>query len=37
MDAIADLELTDADGRPVRVADAWATGPAILVWLRHFG
>jgi hypothetical protein len=31
------LELLDVDGRPVRVASAWQAGPAVLVFLRHFG
>lgn len=35
--AIADLLLDDDQGRPVRLGDLWAEGPAVLVWLRHFG
>lgn len=34
---LKDLELTDVDGQPVKVGSAWANGPAVLVWLRHFG
>lgn len=35
--ALGALEIRDADGAPVRVGAAWETGPAILVFLRHFG
>lgn len=31
------LEIRDAAGEPVRVAEAWRDGPALLVFLRHFG
>jgi len=31
------LELLDVDGNPVRVSSAWEAGPAVLVFLRHFG
>ena len=34
---IADIALQDADEHPVRLGDAWAERPAVLVWLRHFG
>ena len=36
-DALADLELLDGDGRPVRIGDLWRDGPVVLVWLRHYG
>jgi hypothetical protein len=35
--ALGELELRDPSGAPVRVASAWARGPAVLVFLRHFG
>jgi hypothetical protein len=35
--ALADLTLPDADGAPQRLGDLWTRGPAILIFLRHFG
>jgi len=35
--ALADVMLPDADGEQVRLGDAWADGPAIVIWLRHYG
>jgi hypothetical protein len=35
--AIADIELLDVDGEPVRVGSLWEEGPAVIVWLRHYG
>jgi hypothetical protein len=35
--ALGELEVQDVTGAAVRVASAWATGPAVLVFLRHFG
>ena len=35
--ALGELELRDVDGAPVRVSSIWADGPAVLVFLRHFG
>ncbi len=29
--------LPDQDGNAVRLGDLWADGPAVLVWLRHYG
>jgi hypothetical protein len=37
MEAVADLELVDADRNTRRLGDFWADQPAIVVWLRHFG
>jgi hypothetical protein len=35
--AIADIELLDVDGKPVRLGSLWEEGPAVIVWLRHYG
>lgn len=35
--AIADIELLDEQGKPVRLGSLWEEGPAVLVWLRHYG
>jgi hypothetical protein len=32
-----DIILPDTTGAPVRLGSLWATGPAVLVWLRHYG
>jgi hypothetical protein len=37
MDALAGITLPDYDGEPVRLGDLWLDGPALLVWLRHYG
>jgi hypothetical protein len=34
---LAPITLPDADGRPVRLGALWAEGPAVLVFLRHYG
>jgi prostamide/prostaglandin F2alpha synthase len=36
-DELADFVLQDQHGEDVRLGDAWAEGPAVLVWLRHYG
>jgi peroxiredoxin len=36
-DAAPDLELADTTGARRRLSEAWASGPALLVFLRHFG
>lgn len=36
-DSAPDLELADSTGARRRLSDAWASGPAVLVFLRHFG
>lgn len=35
--ALGALEVTTTDGQPIAVGSAWERGPAVLVWLRHFG
>jgi len=35
--SIADLTVLGADGAAVRVGSFWATEPAVLVWIRHYG
>ena len=34
---LGSLELQDADDRPVKLGDLWRDGPAVLVWVRHYG
>ncbi len=34
---LGELLLQREDGSAVRVSEAWAAGPAVLVFLRHFG
>ena len=34
---IADLSLPDTDGNEVTLRDLWREGPAVIVWLRHYG
>jgi hypothetical protein len=34
---LADFVLRDHRGENVRVGDVWSEGPAVLVWLRHYG
>jgi len=34
---LAPIELPDTDGRLVRLGSLWASGPAALVFLRHYG
>jgi peroxiredoxin len=36
-DKAPDLELADTSGSVVRLSDTWSQGPAIIVFLRHFG
>jgi hypothetical protein len=35
--AIENIELLDTEGEPVRLGSLWEDGPAVLVWLRHYG
>jgi hypothetical protein len=35
--AIENIELLDLDGEPVRLGSLWEEGPAVIVWLRHYG
>ncbi len=35
--ALGKLDVVDVTGATVRIGSAWAQGPAVLVFLRHFG
>ena len=35
--ALADVEVKDIDGNPVRLGSLWADRPAVVIWVRHFG
>ncbi len=35
--ALSDISLPDVDGREVRFGSLWESGPAVLVFLRHYG
>jgi hypothetical protein len=35
--AIEDIWLRDIDDKGVRLGSLWEDGPAVLVWLRHYG
>lgn len=32
-----EVHVLDASGQPVPLSQAWATGPVLLTFLRHFG
>ncbi len=34
---LADIELSDWQGSPVRLGSLWAEQPIVLVFIRHFG
>lgn len=34
---LAGIALPDTEGREVRLGSLWADGPAVLVFLRHYG
>lgn len=34
---LAPIALPDPDGREVRLGSLWEDGPAVLVFLRHYG
>ena len=36
-DELADFVLQDQSGDDVRLGELWSDGPAVLVWLRHYG
>jgi peroxiredoxin len=36
-DQAPDLRLPDTSGEPRRLADYWAHGPALVIFMRHFG
>jgi hypothetical protein len=33
----ADVVLPDDEGTETRLGDLWAEGPAVVVWIRHYG
>ncbi len=35
--ALADISLPDTDGKMTRLGSLWAEGPAVVVFLRHYG
>jgi len=35
--ALAETQVLDVNGRPVRLGDLWQRRAAVVVWLRHFG
>lgn len=34
---LAGIELPDTDGRQIKLGSLWADGPAVIVFLRHYG
>jgi hypothetical protein len=34
---LADVVLPDDQGEDVRLGSVWEEGPAVIVWLRHYG
>jgi peroxiredoxin len=36
-DSAPDVELTNAEGQPVRLSELWREQPIVLLFLRHFG
>ena len=34
---LAGITLPDADGKPTRLGSLWESGPAVVVFLRHYG
>ena len=35
--AIKEIRLLDVDDKRVRIGSLWEYGPAVLVWLSHYG
>lgn len=35
--AAPEFSYTSADGATHRLSELWAAGPALVLWLRHFG
>ena len=35
--ALAAVTVLDLEGLPVPLGDLWSEGPALVVWLRHYG
>ena len=36
-DALAGIVLPDHEGNDQRLGELWESGPAALIWLRHYG
>lgn len=36
-EGLADIVLPDDEGNDVRLGELWDEGPAVIVWLRHYG
>ena len=36
-ETLADIVLPEADGREIQLRSLWERGPAVLVFLRHYG
>ena len=36
-DALANSQVLDVEGKPHRLGDLWKSGPALLLFVRHFG
>jgi len=34
---LSDIVLPDVSGREVKLRELWRDGPAVVVWLRHYG
>jgi len=34
---LAPIALPDSDGREIRLGSLWESGPAVIVFLRHYG
>jgi len=34
---LADVVVQDSEGRDVRLGELWRDGPAVLVFVRHYG
>ena len=34
---LAECEVEDVEGRPFRIGELWRDGPAVLVFVRHYG
>ena len=35
--SLENMRLLDVDGESVRLGTLWEDGPAVLIWLRHYG
>jgi hypothetical protein len=34
---LENISLPDVEGNPIRLGSLWAEGPAVVVFLRHYG